>query len=496
MPTPPRPFDDEGDHSSAQHGTFDDERHDERHDEHRDERSDHDRQPNYWFRRAVAIGGVVAVIATAAVVIANLIGTGGDESVTGSAPVDWNRIVTFDARTGIVVVDDDAGEQLSRIDSGLRGLTDADVSGSTALATSDDSATVVDLTGSEQDDGDETVVPVGAVGTARPSGSDLTLVAPATASSRGVLVHGPSGDRIDTDEFAPVAGARYEFGNARSDPSGRHVLVTDSGNFQSVLFSFDRDEPSFFPGLALAVDADTVVTAQNVGNDATVSVFDHAGEPLGSGRTASVRAALIAGDTVGLVTVDGRLVDLDESSGDTAEGTELDIGTVTEGHVTTTGDRLIVVGADGTAIVDDSGAVLGSFPGLFPRPPVQAAAPLGARCLSLGDDAGSELVLVDTNDATTLAEARAPGILHTSADGCTVVVAAAGGLDVITTDSVSRVDLAGTLVAVTPDASGVVIERDGRLLLTDLPTDAETEADSTSGIDIGPAGRLVSFTNG
>ena len=495
MPTSPRLFDDEGDGRAPEPPAHDDERN--RDDPQHDERSDHDRRPNYWFRRIVAIGGVVAVIATAAIVVSNLAGTGGDDEVTGSAPVDWNRIVTFDERTGIVVVDDDAGDQLSRLDSGLRGLTGTDVSGSTAVVTSDGSAAVVDLTGAEQnDDVDETSVPVGAVGTARPSGSDLTLVAPATASSRGVLVHGPSGERIDTDAFAPVAGARYEFGTARSDPSGRHVLVTDSGNFQSVLFSFDREAPSYFPGLALAVDGNTVVTVQNVGNNATVNVFDHAGDSLGSGQTASVRAALIAGDTVGLVTVDGRLVDLDADSGDTTEGTELDIGTITDGHVTTTGDRLIVVGADGTAVVDADGAVLGSFRGLFPRPPVQAAAPLGARCLSLGDDAGSELVLVDTVDAATLTEALAPGLLHTSADGCTVVAAAAGALDVITAEDVRRIDLVGALVAVTPDASAVVIERDNRLVLTNLPSsDTENDTDADPGIDIGPAGRLVSFTN-
>ena len=43
-------------------------------------------------------------------------------------------------------------------------------------------------------------------------------------------------------------------GDRRGAPSGRDVLITDSGNFQSVLFSFDRDEPSYFPGRALAVD--------------------------------------------------------------------------------------------------------------------------------------------------------------------------------------------------------------------------------------------------
>ena len=107
-----------------------------------------------------------------------------------------------------------------------------------------------------------------------------------------MIVHGPSGDSIDTDTFAPVVGARYEFTDARSSASGRDLLVTDSGNFQSVLFSFDRDEPSFFPGLALAVDADVVVTAQNVGTNATINVFDHGGDPISTGRTSSVRAGL------------------------------------------------------------------------------------------------------------------------------------------------------------------------------------------------------------
>jgi hypothetical protein len=96
-------------------------------------------------------------------------------------------------------------------------------------------------------DGATTTFGFGADGVITPAGSALTMIAPRADAGRGVLVHGPSGDIIDTDSFAPVVGARYEFATSRSTPSGRDVLVTDSGNFQSVLFSFDPTSPRSFP---------------------------------------------------------------------------------------------------------------------------------------------------------------------------------------------------------------------------------------------------------
>jgi|GEM_PF-562471 len=455
------------------------------------------RHPNYLFRRTVAIGGVVAVFAAAGLVVANLVGTGADTSTDGSASVEWNRVVTVNERTGVLVVAEGDGGEAARRRSGLRDITDVAVVDDTAAISADGVATVIDLAASD-DSADPEPVTVGADGITRPSGSALTMLVPATATSRGLIVHGSSGDQLDTDAFAPVAGARYEFGAARSDPSGRHVLVTDSGNFQSVLFSFDRDEPSFFPGLALAVDGNSVVTAQNVGNEATVSVFDHAGELLGSARTPSVRAAVLTGDTVRLVTVDGRIVELDIETGDTGDGEQLEIGTVTEGHVGTAGDRLVVVGSDGTAIVADDGGVVGSYDGLVPRETATPAAPLGTRCLSLGGSDGEtardELVVIDTTSGDIVAEARTSGTIHPSADGCTVVTSAADGIEVLDADGVRRIDVAGTLVAIAPDAASIVVERNGRLVLTPLPDSTDTDDTDDVGVDIGPSGRLVAFT--
>ena len=93
--------------------------------------------------------------------------------------------------------------------------------------------------------------------------------------------------RCSTPRHRRRSPARATTSRPRSpSPSGRDVLVTDSGNFQSVLFSFDRDEPSYFPGRALAVDDELVVTTQNVGTEASITVFDHDGEAVTDARTA------------------------------------------------------------------------------------------------------------------------------------------------------------------------------------------------------------------
>ncbi len=179
----------------------------------------------------------------------------------------------------MVIVDDEQGEEVARIESGVGRPNASAIVDATLVVAGTDAVAVIDVVTENVDEFD-----IGADTVVRPSGSALTLLAPRPDGGRAVLAHGPTGDVIDTDTFASVVGARYEFADARSSASGRDILVTDSGNFQSVLISFDRDEPSFFPGLALAVDEDLVVTAQNVGNDATINLFDHAGRPDHDGQ--------------------------------------------------------------------------------------------------------------------------------------------------------------------------------------------------------------------
>lgn len=434
------------------------------------------RGPNYLFRRGVVVGGVIAVIAAAAFVVVNLRESSSDDD--SSITTEWNRIIIVDPRTGRVMIDDDQGDELSRLDSAVRPVSALRVVGSTGLivGSGPTGGSVLDL-----DAGTTTPIDTDATTVENPSGTALTMIAASQDGSRGVLVNGD--DVLDTDTFTPIAGARYEFATSRSDPSGRNVLVTDSGNFQSVLLSFDRDEPSYFPGLALAIDDDIVVTAQNIGTAATVSIFDHDGEPISSGRTPSVRAAIIASDSVQLITIDGEIITMTRSSGDTESIGELDVGTVQSGQVAISGDQLIVTGASGTAIVGADGATLGNF---AEHVPVDATATRSSTCLALVDRADDDLLIVDMADGSTTAEARAPGPYSLSADGCTIATPVSGGFQLIGGSEIRKLQTDAELVMLSPDGSSVVLDVDNRLVMA--PVD-----DLDASMDLGPSGRSIAF---
>lgn len=485
MPSEPTLFDDEGDPRA---GSNDD--HGRHGHDHTGSATGRAGGPNYLFRRAVVVGGIVAVIATAGIVIGGLLDDAGETSTSGALPAEWNRIVLIDERSGRVVLVDDVGDERARIDSAVTGTEASAVSGATAVLASSPDTAVVDLA-----DESSTSYDLAGSTVSSPAGSALTLVASGTGRDRGLLVHGPSGDVIDTAEFPTIVGARYDFPAASSTTDGRAVLVTDAGNFQSVLFSFGADEPAFFPGLALALDDAVVVTAQNVGTEATVAVFDHEGAPISSARTPTVRAGIVGDDAVHVVTVDGEIVRVAVGSDDIEPVGRLDVGTVATGWVSTSGDRLVVVGADGTAIVDDGGGVVGMFPGQTPADPVR----LGASCVALTGGTEPALTVASLGDGAVEAESTAADPVATTADGCTVVATTAGGYEVIGPDSTVVVETADVAVDVVPDGTAVAVERERRLVLVPTAT-AEGEPggasddDPDAEVDLGPATRTVWFT--
>ncbi len=468
MPSPTPPFDDEGDPPVD---AVDD-----------DGPVNARSRPHYWIRRGIVVGGVVAVVATAALVITDLADSSNGHGPSGTVSAEWNRIVLIDERTGRVIVDDEQGDELARIDTGIRSVLDSAVVDSTAVVVSATATSIVDLAGETT-----TEHTVGADAVTWPTGSGLTMIAADTDAARGLIIHGPSGDVIDTDSFDPIAGTRYEWSGARSGTSGRDILVTDSGNFQSVLFSFDRDEPSYFPGLALAVDDDVVVTAQNVGSNATVNVFDHDGRAISSGATTSVRAAIIGDDSIQLITVDGEIVTMTTSSGDTESAGRLTLGSVEFGVVTTSGNRLVVVGADGSAIVDDTGAEIGDYPGAQLAPETWAAR--GSTCVSLTDDTSGHVALVAFEDGSILNEAATTAPRFPTADGCTIASRVATGYQVTSPDSVATVNVEGfsAVVGLSPDGAKIALAIGDRLALADAATGSDT-------IDLGPTGRTVEFS--
>ncbi len=493
MPSPPTPFDDEADRTSDRSSGFDTSSHAETRSDrdrpaHRDSRSSPaaERNPNFWIRRLVVIGGVVGVFLAAAVVVNSLIDSTASDTASGAVSADWNRVVLVDERTGRVTVENDAGEETGRIDTGTRSVLDAAVVEATALVVSAEESSIVDLA-----DESSTAIDIESDDVSWPSGSALTMIAAATSGARGVLVHGPTGDVLDTDDVAPIAGTRYELAGSLSVPSGRDILVTDSGNFQSVLLSFDRDEPSYFRGLALAIDDEIVVTAQNVGTSATVDVFDHDGEPISSGSTSSVRAALIGDGAVQLITVDGEIVSMSTSSGDTESIGQLGIGAVESGVVSTGGDRLIVSGADGSAIVDTDGAVVGVYPDRRLLPGDRAAA--GSTCVVLSDgsgpDGGGQVSIVTLEDGSIVNDVDATAPLWATADGCTLASAVTDGYQITSPEAVSTITTNGRLAGLSPDGASVVLAVDSRLSLADATT-----GPADDDVDLGPAARRTGFT--
>jgi hypothetical protein len=456
------------------------------------------RSPNYLIRRATVVAVVVLVIAGIALLATRLLG--GDESGNGSgkANANWNSIVTVDDSAGTVVIADANGGETNRFRLGLNALIDTELIGRTLVSTDADAVAIVQLDAdADITTADITTIDIAASGAlVRPSGTRQTTVATNAAAERLVLVHGPSAEVIDTAEAVTVPGARYDVGLAIAEPAGRHVLVTDSGNFQSVLFSFDRDEPSFFSGLALAVNDDIVVTAANVGTNANVAVFDHTGDPGVAARTDSVRAAMISDGAVILIGVDGEVLGLALSSGDVTEIGTLSIGTVESGHVSVGGNRLIVIGTEGTAIVDGEGTVLAELPGA--RPTVSGldeVAPRSTTCLVVERATAGEIAVIDLELGTVGTEALASANVLSPIDGCRPVVPTSAGYIALDVDAVAPVTLVGDVVVLSPDGNTLAVERANRVELVPRSPAETDDDDESEPVDVGRSGRTFFFAD-
>ncbi len=448
------------------------------------------RGPNYLARRAVAVLGAVVVIAAGAIVVGQVLSGDDDGGSTSSGAIDadWDTFVLIDERTDEVVLLDADANELDRRSTGIRAPIEADVVGTTLIVRDDEAAAILDVR--SDDEPLEIEFASGTSPLVRAPGSANTLIASSADAERLVMVHGPSGDVLDTDDVTPVAGARYDTSQTRADPSGRNVLVTDAGNFQSVLWSFDRDEPSFFPGLALAIGSDVVVTTQNVGSDATISLFRYDGTRVTDARTPAVRAAMVADDGIVLVSVDGEILALGFDDDEAERAETMAIGAIATGNVSVGGDRLIVQGADGVGIVDPTPSIIEQAAGAQPTTfGIDANAPHRATCLIVDRDPPGEFVLIDLASGDVVAEALGTIPAVASADGCIAVITTDDRVQRVTAEEVSDVDVDGGIVALSPDGEVAVVESDNRLVAIAL-TPSDDESNDT---DIGRSGRFVRF---
>jgi hypothetical protein len=218
-------------------------------------------------------------------------------------------------------------------------------------------------------------------------------------------------------------------------------------------------------------------------------VFDHAGEPVTTGRTSSVRAGMITDAGVVLVTVEGVVVTMSTSSGDTSDGARLDIGTIESGSVTPGGDRLVVTGTSGAALVGVDGDVIASYPA---QRPAGGLSLIGSTCfatVTADDTAEPQIAVVDTTDGSVLVEASGSEPLLSDASGCTVVTTTPSGYDLMSAQGVNRFETDDTALSLSLDGAALAVESEGRLALAGSDPDASTDP-----IDLGPRGRTVHFT--
>ncbi len=462
-----------------------------------DEGRPDERHPNYLIRRIVAIGLVVAVVATAAIIAGRLLGgTDGANSSAGGG--SWDHVVTVEDVTGTVVVTNDSGEETTRFRFGIGPLIDSEVIGTNVVGLSDTTLALAPLDAGDTEASSAAIQTVGLDSTGvliAPSGTVHTLIATNAAGDRVVLIHGPTGEVLDSATTSSIPGARYDLTQARSDPSGRNVLVTDVGNFQSVLFSFDREDVSFVSGLALAADDDALITAQNVGPNANVSFFDHAGVLAATAQTTSVRAGMVSSSGVILVGLDGEVLAMSPTDGAVAELATLTIGTIESGDVSTTGDRLIVTGTNGTAIINEAGDVVIEIPG--GRPISSVLDPLASRgsgCLILDSSVDGEVLVTNLADGSVVAEAVADLNLLSDVTGCRPIVATQTGYTSLDDQGVHDVSTTGQVVGLSPDGGTVAVESAGRIELT-VRMSAQNSDDPAEPIDVGLAGRTMYFAD-
>jgi hypothetical protein len=177
------------------------------------------------------------------------------------------------------------------------------------------------------------------------------------------------------------------------------------------------------------------------------------------------------------------------SSGDTSDGARLDIGTIESGSVTPGGDRLVVTGATGTALVGADGEIITSFEAQRPAGELPL---IGSNCfttVTADDTAEPRIAVVDTTDGSVLAESSGSEPLFSDASGCTIAVTTPSGYDLVSAEGVSQFETDDTALALSLDGAAVAVERDGRLALAGSDPDAATDP-----IDLGPRGRTVHFT--
>ncbi|KAA1425719.1 hypothetical protein [Nocardioides antri] len=417
--------------------------------------------PSPTKKPAIVLIVVLALVAVAAVV-GVLLTRGGDDGA------DWNAFAGIDAETGELVVYDDGGEEVDRINPGVEGPLRAEGRGSFVAVSAEDAVSVVDVgegevVWSDQVDGSARWIP----GTSAPL---LLIGSPEGGELR--LVDARSGTDLYLGDDAGLEGPLLVAERAAASSDGSTVVVADEHESVTVVVDVGEGEARSVAGRVVAVTDKGLVTTGTEDDAAVARFFNRDGEERGIAPLPDdVAGALLMVDETSVV---GVVVGEDESeafrvSADDDEPEILDdlglTGVARTVPFPSSGRIVVSTDEGGAVLLDADGETVAELDGRY----LPASGATGdPECVTLAD--GDEVVVHDLGSGDEIARGSlpGPGQLLTSVDGC---AAGAPGLALGRDGAVDVPEDA--IVHVSPDGKAALVYGGGVELVDLTDPDAE-----------------------
>lgn len=404
-------------------------------------------EPNYLARRAIAVGVVVAVIAVVAIIVGRILSA--DDGDTGSAPdsSEWNTVVLV-TDDEVRLLDPPTGDVQDRFTG------DEALLANQTLATG---STLLSLNGfgriSELDLTDGTIRRFTAPeqsGLALSSENSSIAFAGPPLGGNVVVIDTAARTTRDVGQLAGLSDPLMFVDDVFGNESGTHAAMSDASTFQSVLVDVVNDTTVLLAGQVVALNDDTVVTAQRAGARAELEFYDLEGERRGSVDVPSPQATMLTGESAALiVTADGTVISLG-AGGATRDvvrlGDDADVA-VLGGRTALGSERLLVSTEDEVVVLDAAGEIVVRADGELLSPATRETA-----CAVIGNSLPSgTAVHVDLETGEVLGDLDGGAVGSWSVDSC-VVAMDGDDARVVVRGTATVIDLDGS-IAIAPDGT-------------------------------------------
>lgn len=426
--------------------------------------------PNYTARRVAVGSGAIALIVAIIVVATTFIGS-DDEDDTALVEPGWDTIVEVDRVTGSIIGLDADGTEIVEVD-GLGRVNSVHVRGDRLALVGTDQIVVTGL-----DDGEPIVVEIDRSSQVvrHPSNRSFILVVAPEIGGEIVVIDANDGTSTALGGRAGQTQPLLLPETMRADRAGTRFAVGDGRNFQTIVVPVDPDaEPTFYPGVPMGLDEDTVVTSTNVGGTAELGFFATDGTRVGLVPTPRPVAGVLSEGRFVYVTEDGRLLAASPNDDEPDEIADLGLSSVDSVAGVLDRSRLLVSSSRRLLVLDLDGEIVHEFESGPGGTPLAGLTPWTTwRCLPvLGPDGGA---IIDLGDGEVLGELAPGEPVAVTPDGCGVHL---------------RGDEA--------PASDLIVTRSGRFSPRDEVRSVVLAADGTAALVVAPDGNteLVTLDDG